>query len=246
MTIFPGSQRADRYAALKKLCYIERALPNQVVMAKTLMNEKRLGSVVQKILLQINCKLGGDLWGCHIPMPGLMFIGIDVFKDKGTSGSVTAVVSTLNGQFSKYHSAVLFDKSGREGSAHKFEENLAAKIVDALERYHKTNNAWPAKVTIFRDGMNSGAYPQAQKEARIISERVGRFFEEKGAPRPHLNVVVVQRRINAKFFLSNRGKIENPPAGTVIDHSVTLRDWYDFFLIPMNVNQVSSSTCFVP
>ena len=40
--MFSGSMRADRYAAVKKLCYVEKALPSQVIMQKTLGNEKRL------------------------------------------------------------------------------------------------------------------------------------------------------------------------------------------------------------
>ena len=66
--IFGGTMRADRYAAVKKLCCGEKPIASQVVMQKTLSNEKRLQSVVQKIALQINCKLGGALWGIHVPI----------------------------------------------------------------------------------------------------------------------------------------------------------------------------------
>ena len=50
MVMFPGYQRADRYAAVKKLCNIERPVASQVVMQKTLSNEKRFQAVVQKIV----------------------------------------------------------------------------------------------------------------------------------------------------------------------------------------------------
>ncbi len=30
-------------------------------------------------------------------------------------------------------------------------------------------------------------------------------------------------------------KADNPPPGLVLDHTVTLRDWYDFYLVPMAV-----------
>ena len=39
---------------------------------KTISNEKKVSSVVQKVALQINCKLGGELWGCEIPTKNLM------------------------------------------------------------------------------------------------------------------------------------------------------------------------------
>ena len=41
----------------------------------------QVSSVVQKVALQINCKLGGELWGCDIPMKHLMVVGVDVYHD---------------------------------------------------------------------------------------------------------------------------------------------------------------------
>ena len=40
----------------------------QVIVQKTISNDKKLVSVVQKIALQINAKLGGELWGCQTPV----------------------------------------------------------------------------------------------------------------------------------------------------------------------------------
>ena len=39
-------------------------------------------------------------------------------------------------------------------------------------------------------------------------------------------------------FLSRLGKqLDNPPPGSVVDHTVTRRDWYDFFLVSQHVGQ---------
>ena len=57
--------RSDRYAAIKKLCIAEKPVANQCCNLKTISNEKKVTSVVQKIALQINCKLGGEV---RIPM----------------------------------------------------------------------------------------------------------------------------------------------------------------------------------
>jgi len=67
VTIFPTS-RDDRYNAIKKLCCVESPVPSQVIISKTIGKPKSLRSVVQKIVLQINCKLGGELWGVSIPL----------------------------------------------------------------------------------------------------------------------------------------------------------------------------------
>jgi aubergine-like protein len=61
-------QREDMYSMVKKTCVAELGIPSQVVLTKTLSNEKRFRSVVQKIALQINCKLGGSLWALTMPV----------------------------------------------------------------------------------------------------------------------------------------------------------------------------------
>ena len=49
------------YGAIKRLAYSEKPHANQVVNTTTLQkNNKR--DILQKILMQINCKLGGELW----------------------------------------------------------------------------------------------------------------------------------------------------------------------------------------
>ena len=74
----------------------------QVILHKTIGNEKRLVSVVQKIALQLNCKLGGELWAVRVPVEGLMVVGIDIFTNKagGKAGQMMAgiVSSVTNSQ----------------------------------------------------------------------------------------------------------------------------------------------------
>lgn len=40
----------------------------QVIISKTISRPDKMRSVVQKIALQINCKLGGELWSVDIPL----------------------------------------------------------------------------------------------------------------------------------------------------------------------------------
>ena len=75
MTIMP-TPRDDRDAAVKKLCCVEKPVPSEVTNFKTISNEKKVSSVRQKVLLQINCKLGGELCACNIPLKSL--IGLEV------------------------------------------------------------------------------------------------------------------------------------------------------------------------
>ena len=46
---------------------------DQVINARTISQPQKLRSVTQKIALQINCKLGGELWALEIPLVWLRY-----------------------------------------------------------------------------------------------------------------------------------------------------------------------------
>lgn len=46
--------------------------PFQVINSRTISAQQKLRSVTQKIALQINCKLGGELWALEIPLVSLV------------------------------------------------------------------------------------------------------------------------------------------------------------------------------
>lgn len=243
LIIFPGAQRADRYAAVKKLCNIERPIPSQVVMQKTLSNEKRIQSVVQKIALQINAKLGGKLWGLNIPIASIMVIGIDVYRDKGATGcEIAGVVASLDSDYGKYYSDVVFKNQG---------DNIVDCLRKCITKYREYNEGLLAKhIVIYRDGMGSGQLNVAKTEAANFSNHLKNAYKDEQSIHacsdgetivPTVTVMVVQKRLNTKlFYIPNPpdfSTVENPPAGTVLDHTVTHRNWYDFYLVPMNVMQ---------
>ncbi|RLV63791.1 hypothetical protein DV515_00017911, partial [Chloebia gouldiae] len=79
LCIIPGG-RDDVYGAIKKLCCVQTPVPSQVINAQSLTGHPgKIRSVVQKVLLQMNCKLGGQLWGVDIPLKQLMVANVDIF-----------------------------------------------------------------------------------------------------------------------------------------------------------------------
>ncbi|XP_057199325.1 piwi-like protein 2 [Triplophysa rosa] len=89
--------RDDLYSAIKKLCCIQSPVPSQAINVRTISNPQKLRSIAQKILLQINCKLGGELWTVSVPLKYLMVIGVDVHHDTNKkSRSVMGFVASLN------------------------------------------------------------------------------------------------------------------------------------------------------
>lgn len=43
--------------------------------------------------------------------------------------------------------------------------------------------------------------------------------------------IMVNKRVKTKLVLENNGRITNPPPGTVLDHSLTGKGSYDFYLV---------------
>lgn len=99
------NSRKDRYDALKKYLCLDNPVPSQVrscnssslnslkihvhvhfsqmVQIKTLLRQNQLISVATKIGLQVNAKLGGEIWAVDIPTKTLMVIGIDTYHGNG-------------------------------------------------------------------------------------------------------------------------------------------------------------------
>jgi len=48
-------------------------VPSQVIVARTLMKKQMLMSVCTKIAIQLNCKLGGEVWAVEIPVSTFVF-----------------------------------------------------------------------------------------------------------------------------------------------------------------------------
>lgn len=246
--VFP-QMRTDRYAAIKKLCVAEKPVASQCINLKTISNEKKVTSVVQKIALQINCKLGGELWGTATPYKDLMVVGIDVYHDKTRkSGSVAGVVASLNDSLSRYFSRAVFQGEGQE-----IMDALKTAFVDCLIKYWEVNHRWPQHIVVFRDGVGDGQLEVAEKHE---AEQFIRTFRHVNGGNggggneakldemlpddynPGFSFVVVQKRINTRIYLQTGPRnYDNPPCGTVLDHTVTRFKYKDFFLVPQSVNQ---------
>lgn len=228
MCIFPNN-KADRYAAIKKKCYVDRAVPSQVVLAKTCMHKNAL-SIATKVAIQLNCKLGGAPWTVPIPIKGLMVIGFDVCHDSAKrERSYGAMVASLNNTFSRYYSSVSEHKEGNEMS-----NDLALSISKALRAYKEANHALPERLVIYRDGVGDGQIPQIlETEVATIKKSLLQIYGSESLL-PKLVFVVVTKRINTRIFTMNS---QNPNPGTIVDDVITTPTKYDFFLVSQTVRQ---------
>lgn len=101
VVIFPTA-RDDRYAAVKKILCSEIPTPSQCVQAKTISEDCKFTSVMIKIILQMNVKLGGALWGVKLPFKRTMVCGMNTYHDSKIN--VIGFVASINEGCTHYFS----------------------------------------------------------------------------------------------------------------------------------------------
>ncbi|KAI5088129.1 piwi-like protein 2 isoform X1 [Silurus meridionalis] len=222
--------RDDLYSAVKKLCCVQSPCPSQAINVRTISQPQKLRSIAQKILLQINCKLGGELWTVNVPLKHLMVIGVDVHHDASKkTRSVMGFVASLNSLMTKWYSRVTFQMPNEE-----IINGFRVCLLAALQKYYEVNHSFPEKIVIYRDGVSDG-----QLKAVKLYEipQILKCFETFPNYEPKLAFIVVQKRINTTLFAYGEDRFSTPPPGTVLDHTVTRREWVDFYLMAHSIRQ---------
>ncbi|XP_078522505.1 piwi-like protein 2 [Lissotriton helveticus] len=222
--------RDDLYGAIKKLCCVQSPVPSQVINARTISQPNKLRSIAQKILLQINCKLGGELWGVDIPLKQLMVIGMDVYHDPSRGmRSVVGFVASINNILTRWYSRVVFQLPHQE-----IVDSLKLCLIAALQKYYEVNHCLPEKIVVYRDGVSDG---QLNTVAKYEIPQLQKCFETFENYSPKMVVIVVQKRISTNLYSASTAQFATPTPGTIIDHTVTSREWVDFFLLAHHVRQ---------
>ncbi|KAE8291709.1 Piwi-like protein 2 [Larimichthys crocea] len=157
--------RDDLYSSIKKLCCVKSPIPSQVINVRTISQQQKLRSIAQKVLLQMNSKLGGELWTVTVPL---------------------------------------------------------------------VNHNLPEKIVVYRDGVSDG---QLSMVEQYEIPQLIKCFEKFPKYEPKLVFIVVQKHINTTLYSCNANNFGTPPPGTVLDHTLTHKDWVDFFLMAHHINQ---------
>ncbi|CAN8205906.1 unnamed protein product [Coccothraustes coccothraustes] len=230
LCIIPGG-RDDVYGAIKKLCCVQTPVPSQVINAQSLMGHPgKIRSVVQKVLLQINCKLGGQLWGVDIPLKQMMVVGMDIHHSRSQGmRSVIGFVASMNHILTKWYSRVVFQMPHQE-----IADSLRLCLSQALKRFYELNHSLPMKIVVYRDGVSD---PQLDTVLKYEVPQLQKSFHTFQNYQPSLVVMVVQKQLSTNFYCLTGEEFGSPPLGTVIDHSVTSSDREDFFLLAHHSRQ---------
>lgn len=250
VAIVPNNNK-DRYDSIKKIFCVEQAVASQVIVAKTLMNQKNLMSVCTKIGVQMACKLGAEAWALTIPPKKIMVVGYDTYHDGLRRGaSVGGFVCSLNETLTRWYSRVAYHTNNDEMS-NKFAENFTF----GLKHYYEVNKCLPDRIIVYRDGVSEG---QIAHVFNVELDRIKDAIKQvAGDTLIRLAFIIVTKRVVSRFFLrTGERNAENPQPGTIIDHTITRQGRYDFYLIsqsvrhgtvgPVNFNIIEDETAWKP
>nr|XP_055091655.1 piwi-like protein 1 isoform X6 [Symphalangus syndactylus] len=230
-----SSNRKDKYDAIKKYLCTDCPTPSQCVVARTLGKQQTIMAIATKIALQMNCKMGGELWRVDVPLKLVMIVGIDCYHDT-TAGrrSIAGFVASINEGMTRWFSRCIFQDRGQE-----LVDGLKVCLQAALRAWNSCNEYMPSRIIVYRDGVGDGQLKT------LVNYEVPQFLDcLKSIGRgynPRLTVIVVKKRVNARFFAQSGGRLQNPLPGTVIDVEVTRPEWYDFFIVSQSVRSGSVS-----
>nr|UAT11568.1 Piwi-like RNA-mediated gene silencing 1 [Cynops orientalis] len=224
-----SSDRKDKYDAIKKFLCTDCPTPSQCVLARTLSKPQTVMTVATKIALQMNCKMGGELWSVEIPLRQVMIVGIDCYHDNAAGKrSIAGFVASLNAGMTRWFSRCVLQDRGQE-----IVDGLKVCLQASLRAWFTHNNAMPARIIVYRDGVGDGQLKT------LVNYEVPQFLDCLKSVghdyNPKLTVIVVKKRVNARFFAHAGGRLQNPPPGTIIDVEVTRPEWYDFFIVSQSV-----------
>lgn len=233
--LLPGSKgRCNLYDDVKKFLLTEFPIPSQVVLTSTIQRGKNLRSIISKVLIQMNAKLGGVPW-CVDNLPFMkeptMICGMDVFHSTALGKkSVLALTASMNQSATTYWStSVIQDEIGQEGST-----NLQTGMQSAIEAFKRNNGAPPSNIIFYRDGVGEG---QVQGICLPEIEQIKQALATHNISSTKLMYVNCCKRVNTRIFAGDPSRFQNPAAGTVIDGGVTDRDTYEFYLVSVAARQ---------
>ncbi|CAD8053244.1 unnamed protein product [Paramecium sonneborni] len=221
--LLPGQKKKARlYKASKRISMAKFGCASQVIIERTLSKNTR--SIVNKILIQLNAKIGGTPWALD-GIPSMfsdkptMICGVDIFTKSGRKSQL-AFCSTINRNFSRYYSQVV--------TSGEFSSHLQQCLKAAMLAFKQELQIYPKNVIIYRDGVGDG------QQTAVLGSELPQYqsaIKELELDDVKLTLVICNKRVSAKFYTA-QGRADNPPPGTIIDNkNITNEDAIKFYLI---------------
>jgi len=220
------NQDKTTYDHFKKETCLNMGVPSQCLLLKHFRNPKGLLSVITKIAIQMQVKVGGVGWSIRFPpAKPFMIVGMDTYHDSSVRGmSCVATVASLNNDFSQYTWATSMVQARQETNT-----VIRQQFEHLIRRFIAVNNEPPERIIIFRDGVGEG---QVSHIMDFEFSQIQQAIQEK-SPQAQTCFMTINKRIEARLYDQDR----NPPAGTVVDQVCTYAGQKDFYLVPLESRQ---------
>lgn len=195
--LLPRSMRKD-YAGIKEVTTTRAVVPTQVVVLP--INTKRFMSIIEKVALQIQAKVGAQLWTVR-PTTAfgkyLMVVGIDVFHDTvNKRNSILGFCATIHPNLNKYYSTITVHPTGLEiGTA------IGNLFTEAINVFSEKAKRYPETVVFFRDGVAESQVKAVRKmEVDSVLSACQRVRVGSEAYNPNIIYTVVVKNTSARLF----------------------------------------------
>ncbi|CAK7200017.1 hypothetical protein SEUCBS139899_002705 [Sporothrix eucalyptigena] len=209
-----------------------------VVSQKFTKNDKQYYA---NVALKFNLKLGGVNHRLDKPenlgiisKGKTMVVGYDIIhptnlgagKDVKSLPSHVGLVASIDKDLAQWP-AYQWSQTGRQELT---SDELIEALKSCLHRWHEHNGAFPENIMVYRDGVSESQFEQVldtelpQMKAALKACNVSQT---------KITIIVSVKRHNTRFFptkadqMNRSGNIE---CGTVVDRSITLQRYWDFFL----------------
>ena len=216
-----------------KLFYQKKGIPTQFYISHQPQDSKNL-SKFTNLLLQMNCKLGGNLWSIQNEVKDTLLMGVEMSKLKVGVNNFRSIVSLVSQAGNNFKDMMNYSNSRKIGDMKKNCLNCLPQLfMECLEDYKAKYGKLPRNVVLYRYGMGEGQvrYAIDMELREIVKLLDGKY----GVNKPGFVFLVVNKKINDRFFVKE--KILNNPSGVVVCDDVVQKDRANFYLIAQKVRQ---------
>jgi aubergine-like protein len=226
---------------LKRFCIKEVGIPLQCIQPQKFNRGDPNKSVLTKVVVQMNCKVGGTPWAVELTdAEDIMICGVDLYHsgellpNSNKKKSVVGFCASLGGTHTNFYSNILAQESGTD-----IAETLAPSLSGALEAYKTSRGQYPKHIIVYRDGVGKTQIAEAfSNELTSMTDVVLEILEKHGAD-IQLNYIITLKRITTRLLRAADN--QNPRPGTVVDTAITEPGKHEFYMVSHNDNLGSAA-----
>lgn len=197
------------YGGLKDLLLNKLAVPHQVVLTKTVNNDKRKMSVCSKILIQMNAKIGNAPWKVERKMASLkdkkiIMGGMAIYhKLVNKNKSCCTFVGSVDNDMTEYYMGAKLIPENQQ----KF-DSLYMMVEEWVKTYCKDTKSTPEILIIYRDGVGESQIKSVlDAEVEVIKKCIETIKIKMKKPdyNPGILFVLANKKINQRLYESSKG-----------------------------------------